>query len=112
MRVITVEPVIFVFIFAAAMAAPLLQLYIYEEVSEYHNFTKREGNTLCENTNVSDDIARLENLVQTQTSHWLIGLGLSGKYCSTIVFNVIVLNCAPPPPPTNFLPFAPNIFLV
>ena len=78
MRVITVEPVIFAYVFALAMAAPLLQQYIYDELSEHYNFTKHEDK-ICKDSSVSDNITTLENLVQTQSSHWFIGLSLSSS---------------------------------
>jgi hypothetical protein len=86
MRAITVEPLAFAYVFALAMVSPLLQQYIYDELSDYHNFTKRESTKICKNNSVSDKITSLENLVQTQTSYWFIGLSLACKYCRVVYF--------------------------
>ena len=88
MRTITVEPVLFGYVFALVMSSPLLQRYVVDELSAYHNFTNGEDRKLCANdTNVSDNITRLENVVQTQASHWLLGLSLSCKYCMACSIN-------------------------
>ena len=81
MRLITVEPVLFGYVFALALSSPLVQRYIVDQLSAAHDFTKGEDTKLCKNdTNVSENITRLENLVQTEASHWFIGLSLSCKY--------------------------------
>ena len=85
MRLITVEPVVFGFVFAMALSSPLLQRYIVDELSAAHHFSKDDDKKLCENnTNVDENITRLENLVQTEASHWHIGLALSCK-CKLII---------------------------
>ena len=85
MRVITVEPVVFAYVFALAMASPLLQQYIYDQLSEHYNVTKHGDSKICEDNSVSDNITTLENLVQTRASYWFIGLSLSCKYFPLII---------------------------
>lgn len=80
MRVITVEPVAFAYVFALAMLSPLLQQYIYEELGESYNFTEEEKKLCNNDTDVNASISRLEDLVQTKATRWFIGLSLSCKY--------------------------------
>ncbi|XP_028413275.1 LOW QUALITY PROTEIN: proton-coupled folate transporter-like [Dendronephthya gigantea] len=78
MRSVTVEPVVFGYVFSAAMLSPLLQQYIYDELSERHNFTITEDSQLCKNgTGDSGNISALENRIQTDASYWFIAQKLS-----------------------------------
>lgn len=86
---VTVEPVVFAYVFALAMASPLLQQYIYKELSNLHNLSGRDDSKLCDNgSSISNNITRLENMVQTAASHWFIALSLSCKYiihCTSVI---------------------------
>ncbi|XP_028414836.1 proton-coupled folate transporter-like [Dendronephthya gigantea] len=79
MRVVTVEPVAFAYVFALAMVSPLLQQYIYEELGRSYNFTKGEEELCNNDTDVDESITRLENHVQTQATRWFVGLSLSSS---------------------------------
>ena len=91
MSLITVEPVVFSFVFVLAMLSPLLQQYIYEELSISHSFKTGNDSELCKNTtSVSENVTSSENLVQTEASHWLMGLSLSCK-CHLMFIIYLVL---------------------
>ena len=78
MRLVTVEPVLFSYIFTAGILSPLLQQYIYDQVSKQHNFTKSEDEGLCINgSKNSTDDAALEKRIQSEASYWFIGLVIS-----------------------------------
>ena len=83
---VTVEPVIFCYVFTNTMLSPLLQQYIYDEVSREHNFTKAEDNILCANgSNSADHVTALEKHVETEASYWFIVLGVSGEHVLSIL---------------------------
>lgn len=91
MRFVTVEPVIFSVIFTFALLLPLLQQYIYEELSAEHNFTKVDEEKLCENvTTAGHDVTSLESQVQTEASHWFLVLNLCT--CIPSVFSSLFLG--------------------
>ena len=82
--IVTVEPVSFVYILAFALKAPLLQQFIYEEISREYNFTSSGNKSVCRADRAwfhdgDNELQWLENKVQTITSHWLIYLNLAGK---------------------------------
>lgn len=79
---VTVEPVIFFYMFTNIMLSPLLQQYIYDEVSRQRNFTKAEDNMLCVNGSANArNVTALEKRVETEASHWFVVLGVSCECC-------------------------------
>jgi hypothetical protein len=92
MRSVTVEPVVFSYVFTGAMIAPLLQQYIYDELSKEHNFTKADDNRLCINgSDNSGNVTALENRIQTQASYWFIALSVSCK-CKGLIPRALFLG--------------------
>ena len=97
--IITVEPVLLLYISALTMYNPLLQQYMYDEVGKYFNFTAAESRDICSKagqTNTSQhnvsymnggdplfstdsEIRRIENQVQTETSHWILYCNMASK---------------------------------
>ena len=80
MRLITVEPIVFIFYFSHYLLQPLLQQYIYDELSLKYNFTKGKQEELCENgTEAGHNVTSLESQVQTEASHWILAFSLCSK---------------------------------
>ena len=80
MRSITIEPVVLIFFFSYVLLLPLLQQYIYDELSSKYNFTKGKQEELCENgTEAGHNVTSLESQVQTEASHWFVALSLCSK---------------------------------
>lgn len=98
--IITVEPVLLLYISALTMYNPLLQQYMYDEVGKYFNFTAADSHDICSKTgqrnssqqNVSymyggeallstdSEIYEIEDKVQTETSHWILYFNMASKY--------------------------------
>ena len=101
--IVTVEPVLLLYISALTMYNPLLQQYMYDNVSKYFNFTAADSQDICGKTgqrnftnsslpnfssmtympsksNQKRDVYELENKVQTETSHWILYFNMASKY--------------------------------
>ena len=101
--IITVEPVILLYVSSTNMYGPLLQQYMYDEMSKHFNFTAADIHDICsknrptnftnstqlnitsfrkmdELSNTEQDLHGIENKVQTETSHWILYINLASKY--------------------------------
>ena len=70
-RAITVEPLLVLYFMAFAPSVPLYEQYVYQQISERHNFTiEKNGTSVCYIDTNSTEYQR-EQIVQSQSSHWL-----------------------------------------
>ena len=110
--IITVEPVILLYVSSTNMYGPLLQQYMYDEMSKHFNFTAADIHDICsknrptnftnstqlnitsfrevdELSNTEQGLYGIENKVQTETSHWILYFNLASE-CNFYSFFFII----------------------
>ena len=88
-RAITVEPLLVLYFMAFAPSIPLYEQYVYQQISERHNFTiEKNGTSVCYIDTNSTEYQR-EQIVQSQSSHWLTYFSVASIIPTTLVMVLV-----------------------
>lgn len=77
-RRITVEPIMILYFCAFAPSVPLNEQFMYEQISERHNFTLLHNTSSQCDIDVNSTEFRQQQLVQSEASHWMTYLNIAG----------------------------------
>ena len=88
-RTITVEPLLVLYFIAFAPSVQLYEQYVYKQISERHNFSVEKNDTsVCYIDTNSTEYQR-EQMVQSQSSHWLMYFTVASIIPTTVVMVLI-----------------------
>ena len=88
-RRITVEPLLVFYFMAFAPSVPLYEQYVYQQIPERHNFSVEKNDTSVCYIDTNSTEYKREQIVQSESSHWLMYFTVASIIPTTLVMVLI-----------------------
>ena len=83
-RLVTVEPVLFAFMFCIFLVFPLQEQLIYKKICD-----SKFNSTVCKNLKTGKRYGKLESIVQKETSNWMLYTNMATTFPSMVAAMIL-----------------------